>query len=621
MANSTYILRSYETFALIEQIDKSPTSTCLLARPDKANSKCIFTVCNRSSVQDTEIEFHEETRFEAIYGIYHFLRGAYIALLVESEVWVSLPKMNIRRAKSIIVRPLFQAEVILTDSQQSDENEYLELLRRGFKDHSLFYSNDFDVTQSQQRLAKLRISKSFNTTNPWKTADSRFFWNLEVVSDLIACSASKWITPFMSAHIEIRPDCTIDEHNFTLLFISRRSRYNQGCRFFKRGVDANGDVANFVETEQTLLFSDGRVMSFVQIRGSIPILWRSLPHLKYEPEVKIGDSQKSVECATAHVKSMLECYSDAQGRAGIFFVNLIDQKKAQGRLGEAFKNCIEDVKATTTSRMHAVDFTWFDFHAETKKAGKWKNLSKIIPICEKIFQAQGHFAAQADGSVTNWQVGCIRTNCLDNLDRTNVVQSLFGRRSVLKMLGKLNAGDSSDALNSPYPAFEQIYKGVWANNANSISFAYAGTGALKVDFTKTGKRTLAGGLADAINSCKRYYINNFTDGIKQDSIDLMLGNFQPKQSSRSPFGVPSHHDDITTTSLKFFFYMLILFTVRMMFWSAGANSREHLHICAKQVFHGACYIFFTLMFLVVRKGSSLGKRLVVNNRLCQLDPL
>jgi hypothetical protein len=38
---------------------------------------------------------------------------------------------------------------------------------------------------------------------------------------------------------------------------------------------------------------------------------------------------------------------------------------------------------------------------------------------------------------------------------------------------------------------------------------------LKTDFTRTGRRTLNGLLADGINSTKRYFLNNFDDGRKQ----------------------------------------------------------------------------------------------------------
>jgi len=630
MANNNFILKSFETHALVESIDQKASASCLHAKQggkSQSPRSCTFTLCSRSSLPDIDHEFHENTQFEAIYGVYHLLRGSYVALVVESEVWVSLslPKINIRKTKKIAVVPLFQSEVVLSESQQSDENRYLALLKQGFTEHSFFYSADFDLTHSQQRLAKLRLSKGLNTAAPWKTADSRFFWNLDVISDLIACAATKWIVPFMSAHIEVRPDCVIDEHSFTLLFISRRSRYNQGCRFFKRGIDNDGNVANFVETEQMLLFPDGRVTSYVQIRGSIPIIWRSLPHMKYAPEVKMESSiQKSISVATLHVRNILDAYSDAQGRAGVLFVNLIDSKGEQGMLGSAFKTCIDEVKTAATSRMHAVDFVWFDFHAETKKKGKWNNLSKIIPLCEKIFQAQGYFAMEADGTVSHWQVGCIRTNCVDNLDRTNVVQSLFARRSIMKQLGKLAAGaaasETGDAITSPYKAFEVIYKTVWANNANSISILYAGTGALKVDFTKTGKRTMAGVFADGVNSCKRYYINNFTDGVKQDAIDLMLGTYVPNLKTVSPFNADTNHDDLSTSGLKFFFLVLVLFSLRAL-TSTHCSNPIYLKQFMKQALQALLAVLTVLMFLVVKKGSSVGKRLVITNRLLQYEPL
>ena len=43
-------------------------------------------------------------------------------------------------------------------------------------------------------------------------------------------------------------------------------------RFCVRGVDDDGHVANFVETEQ-LVTLDKSCTSFVQIRGSVPLFW------------------------------------------------------------------------------------------------------------------------------------------------------------------------------------------------------------------------------------------------------------------------------------------------------------------------------------------------------------
>ena len=63
--------------------------------------------------------------------------------------------------------------------------------------------------------------------------------------------------------------------------------------------------------------------------------------------------------------------------------------------------------------------------------------------------------------------------------------------------------------------FEDIYKNIWADHADTISIQYSGTGALKTDFTRTGKRTKAGLMQDGKNSLIRYYKNNFSDGFRQ----------------------------------------------------------------------------------------------------------
>jgi hypothetical protein len=53
-----------------------------------------------------------------------------------------------------------------------------------------------------------------------------------------------------------------------------------------------------------------------------------------------------------------------------------------------------------------------------------------------------------------------------------------------------------------------------------MSILYSGTPALKIDFTRTGKRTYPGAINDGVNSVTRNYINNFTDGYYTDCIDF-----------------------------------------------------------------------------------------------------
>jgi len=80
-----------------------------------------------------------------------------------------------------------------------------------------------------------------------------------------------------------------------------------------------------------------------------------------------------------------------------------------------------------------LEYVWFDFHGECKKM-KWENLSKLVAIVKEQMFSYGHFIAELDVDfgqrslisketcrIKERQNGVMRTNCMDCLDRTNVV--------------------------------------------------------------------------------------------------------------------------------------------------------------------------------------------------------
>ena len=109
--------------------------------------------------------------------------------------------------------------------------------------------------------------------------------------------------PFPGAAFDIRP-ARVNGHHIRLCLMSRRSRYRAGTRYFRRGIDHEGHVANFVETEQVLLVdqptADGSSdessvqLSFVQIRGSMPFFWAEINTLRYKPDLQIMSLQDTV---------------------------------------------------------------------------------------------------------------------------------------------------------------------------------------------------------------------------------------------------------------------------------------------------------------------------------------
>lgn len=188
----------------------------------------------------------------------------------------------------------------------------------------------------------------------------------------------------------------------------------------------------------------------------------------------------------------------------------------------------------------SVRYESFDFHSECRNL-KWDRLDILIDRLAHEQDEFSHFLLTRNGVLASQQTGAFRTNCIDCLDRTNVVQSMLARRSLNAVLKRFDIlRPANDSVKDH--EFESLFKMVWADNADYISMQYSGTGALKTDFTRTGKRTKLGLLRDGYNSMCRYYKNNFSDGFRQDAIDLFLGHYVVKDGEGVTVPCPLRKD-------------------------------------------------------------------------------
>ncbi|KIH63290.1 hypothetical protein ANCDUO_06406 [Ancylostoma duodenale] len=279
----------------------------------------------------------------------------------------------------------------------------------------------------------------------------------------------------------------VNGHQFKLSLISRRSKYRAGVRFYKRGVSADGHPANFVETEQiveTASTKGRRLTSFLQTRGSIPLLWSQRPNLKWQPMPTMKASDDQLAAYVKHFENQRKTYGGQH-----VIVNLINQTGREKKIGSELERIVQQ------ANLSYVRYNPFDFHKECH-AMQWHRLSLLKD--------------QLRHEIT--QFG------------TNVVQAMIARESLtdqLCYLGILTSGQRVETCED----LETSFKHLWADNGDECSRQYAGTGALKADFTRLGKRTYTGAINDAINAITRYFRNNFADGYRQDAMDVFLGNF------------------------------------------------------------------------------------------------
>lgn len=325
----------------------------------------------------------------------------------------------------------------------------------------------------------------------------------------------------------------------TLTVISRLSSRRAGTRFNSRGIDDDGFVANFVETETVLWCPPGFSFSYVQIRGSVPVFWEQSPGLlPGQQKIEIARSFEATRHAfEKHFESLKLNYG------AVHTINLLSEEKTgEAELSARFRRHIADrSKRQQKEDSFSVDhnlsrLTEYDFHAETRGAQGYEASNQIRHIIWNALVGFGYFLSDDSGqstlvdvdakregsTVVLQQEGVFRTNCLDCLDRTNLVQTIISLMALELCLHQYGG--------RIVPEIQMRHATLWADNGDALSKIYAGTGALKSSFTRHGKMSLAGAIADVRKSATRLYVNNFADKARQNTIDMLLGRL-PDQVS------------------------------------------------------------------------------------------
>ncbi|RYP49632.1 hypothetical protein DL768_004674 [Monosporascus sp. mg162] len=431
-------------------------------------------------------------------------------------------------------------------SRREGEIDYpYEELQKLLSNGTFYYSTDFDLTNRMQDRPV--DSDTFHIDN----FDDSFLWNSYMISPLLkfrsrlmahereTLDASRILTSAIrgfcltmtipQAAAPLRASKTGLPSFLTV--ISRLSCKRAGTRFNSRGIDDDGNVANFVETETIYWSPSGVLFSYAQVRGSVPVFWeQSAGLIPGQQKITITRSADGTQPAfDKHFDELEQAYG------AVHIVNLLSATKpGEAELTELFHYGVQHCPLTRPGEGQSADHTLlretdYDFHAETRTAG-YEAARDIRRYIEHSAEGFAYYLAEeTDDSndtanepsdsrrmvVVLQQEGVFRTNCLDCLDRTNLIQTLISQMAVEAFLAHRAEYATSD--------FWMRHSTLWADNGDALSRTYAGTGALKSSFTRHGKMSLAGAFADARKSATRLYINNFTDKARQNTIDLLLG--------------------------------------------------------------------------------------------------
>lgn len=384
-------------------------------------------------------------------------------------------------------------------------------LRKLVSTGGFYYSSNFDLTNSLQTRGANAHTLSVDNFN------QEYMWNSFMLDEIIKFRNK--LDPHVKEILDDEGFLTTVIRGFAETFqtnmkdqpalvtiISRQSWKRAGTRYNSRGIDDDSYVSNFVETEY-ITYTNKILYSYLQIRGSIPVFWEQDTSL-INAKVSITRSEEATQpIFNKHFDRLIDNYGNVN------VVNLLNKdKKEEHSLTLRYRYHIEK------SHNENINLTEFDFHRETSSNG-YSSANNIFRMIKDNLFDFGFFSLDLEtGQSITKQTGIFRTNCLDCLDRTNLVQqfiSSFAVTGFLEQLG-LRIPQESD--------FFITHNSLWADNGDQISQIYTGTNALKSSFSRNGgKMSFAMKLSDATKSVSRLYINNFQDKGKQMTIDMLLG--------------------------------------------------------------------------------------------------
>ena len=172
---------------------------------------------------------------------------------------------------------------------------------------SFYFSTQFDLTK------ELRIRKSENLRpNMLENSNLMYVWNKTIINEFVRVK-NECIDQSIREDVEKGgllvvltqgyvgcESIAVAGAKWRLAVISRLSSNRAGTRFNARGIDDDGNVSNFVETE-FIIYTGHSTVSFIQLRGSIPLFWEQTGVQVGSHKVKLSRGPEStIHAARKH---------------------------------------------------------------------------------------------------------------------------------------------------------------------------------------------------------------------------------------------------------------------------------------------------------------------------------
>lgn len=495
---------------------------------------------------DESIEggIHKVAQGYGMLGLIRFTQSYYLCLITKCSQVAILGGHFIYHIDETKLIPL--GTNYKRPEKYSDEERLLSIFKYMDLGKTFYFSYSYDITNTLQtnfvrnkkKATDLQFGVNTNKVNDLFNNfehNEKFVWNnllLKPILDNPEVATYEWFQPIIHGFID-QANISVYGRKFYITIIARRSHHFAGARFLKRGVNDKGNVANEIETEQIVsdmlitsfhdpkygFYNNPRYTSFVQHRGSIPLYWTQDMNKLPKPPIQINLNDPFYQSSALHFNDLFHRYG-----LPIIVLNLIKQKEKQPRelkLNHYFMACIKYLDQFLPEGKKIQYFS-FDMSRHSKK-----NLDVIGPIQAIAANAMsqiGFFHNGINLSTTKLQKGIIRTNCIDCLDRTNAAQFIICKEALTHQLRSLKI--ISETQNLDYDSdLINVVTEIFHDHGDTIAIQYGGSNLVNTMDSYRRINQWSSHTRDMLNSIKRMYSNSFMDSIRQEAINLFLGNY------------------------------------------------------------------------------------------------
>lgn len=427
-------------------------------------------------------------QFFGVLGYYVAPFARYLVILTERKL---VGKLNSKHSIFQVTNGeiiTFKLTPFTTLAEDDHENAFMEAMNTLLTSGLLYYSNDYDITNSLQRS-----TQHPNNNNVFNNADTRFLFNHFLLKPFLTHHTEldlnskfhEFLVPVVCGAVNMIT-LDVDDQEVQFSVIHRTSRHQAGIRSAKRGVNDEGHVANFVEME-TIVISEGYISSFVQVSGSVPLKWREkCPQfgcLREPPELELKDglSASSVSAMKRHFQDLMDTYGNE-----ITVIDMLgDSSVSEKMLSDFYSRALWDSKLDGVTYIRSRG-------PLMKTQDDFKEFRQDL---QSILIRNGYFIIRNDEDEgfnvdktlpLKLQNGVVRINDLDCVDETSLLEFFIAKEVMIHQLKDIKLWPKS--VRNPHfdnLALKQIGS-LMALGADSISKQYTGLPTLYGNHMRSG---------------------------------------------------------------------------------------------------------------------------------------